>query len=98
MASTTRTAEDDLATLRADMAALQKDMATLVKHAANGLKNDGVDALGNLDTVARQMIDRAASQGETAVKAVATKIEERPVLTLLVLLAASYAAGRLLMR
>lgn len=98
MASTIRNAEEDMAALRADLATLQHDVAALVKNAASGLRNDGVGALNNIDGIARQMLDRAASQGESAAKAVGSKIEEKPVLTLLILLAASYAAGRLLMR
>lgn len=91
-------AADDLAALRADLAALQRDMAMLVRHTAGGLKSDGLDAIGTLDGAARQMLDGVTHQGEAAVKAIGNKIEEKPILTLLVLLAASYAAGRLLMR
>lgn len=98
MPSTIKDTEADLAALKADIASLREDMAKLLSHTAAGMKRDASGAASALDDSVRELYREAAAKGEQSARAVGAQLEERPLLTLLIVAGVSYLAGRLLSR
>jgi len=101
----TRTAEEELATLREDLAKLKADIGGLAKD----LKDFGTAAAGAAGRAAREKgerlrgeidetIEDLAERGEQTLRDARAKIEERPLAAVLIALLVGLVLGRLLDR
>ena len=95
----------DLERILNDFASLKRDFADLVDHVKSGAVNGAGDAtdamrnsLGLLGDKTRGVYDDLASQGEQSLKAIGRKVEERPLMSLLIAFGVGMLASRLLSR
>ena len=92
----------DLDSIVSDLASLRRDLATLTSHlktgAINGAKEATQDVAGHLGDEAERLYDKLSAQGERSMKALGRKIEEQPVMSLLLAFALGFAGSRLLSR
>ena len=95
-------ANPDLDTIVSDLASLRRDLSALTDHlktgAIDGAKGATQDVAGNLGDEAEGLYDKLAAQGERSMKALGRKIEQQPVLSLLLAFALGFAGRRLLSR
>jgi ElaB/YqjD/DUF883 family membrane-anchored ribosome-binding protein len=85
-----------------DLAALRRDFATLMSQMKSGAYKSASDAaentLGQLGDRANRLYDSVAAQGDRSVKAIGRRVEEQPVMSLLVAFGVGFIASRLLIR
>jgi len=91
----------DIATLGNDLAALKRDVAVIMRH----LKGEPTGGAGALHQAATKLSDEAsalyeqvAAAGTNSHRALAQRIEERPVTSLLIAFALGLLGGRVLLR
>ena len=88
----------DLAALQADLAALKRDVADLMTHLKSNASSTVQDATEKLGDGATKIMRSLSDEGERSMKAVGQKIEEQPLLALLIAFGVGYLGGRTLGR
>jgi ElaB/YqjD/DUF883 family membrane-anchored ribosome-binding protein len=86
---------DDLAALRRDFATMMGNMKSSAVEGANGAAENAFDRLG--DQV-NHLYDRVKAQGERSANMIHKKVEEQPVMSLLIAFGVGFIASRLLNR
>lgn len=87
-----------MATLQADVTALKQDLSSLLMHLKTGAVNGAQAASGQIDDGAQKLYRAVAAEGEQSLKALGQRVEQRPLLALLIMLGVGFASGRLLPR
>jgi hypothetical protein len=88
----------DLATLQADLAALKRDVGDLVAHLKSGAAASVQGAAAGLEDSAGKLFRSITDEGERSMKAVGQKVEEQPLMALLIAFGIGYLGGRVLSR
>ncbi len=88
----------DVSSLEADIAALKRDISDLIDHLKNGATRGAHTAAEQISAGSARLYDRAAAEGELAVKAVSSRVIEQPLMCVLVALGMGFIGGRLLPR
>ena len=88
----------DLAALQADLAALKRDVGDLMTHLKSGASATVQDATAKLEDGASKIMRSISSEGERSMKVVGQKIEEQPLMALLIAFGVGYLGGRVLSR
>jgi hypothetical protein len=85
-----------------DLAALKRDLAALMHHmkpdALNVASDAAQSAIGRIGDGAASVYDSLAAQGKRSGKAIGRRVEEQPVISLLLAFAGAFCASRLLAR
>jgi hypothetical protein len=90
--------EPDLAALREDLAGLKRDVAALIDHMKLGA-SAGVETMAaQVDDGARRLYRSVAAEGERSADLIGRKVEEQPLLALLIAVAIGYIGGRVTAR
>ena len=84
----------DLAALRADLAALQRDVGALVSHLQSDATTTMQGAAAKLEEGAGKLLRNITDEGGRSMKAVGQKIEDQPLLALLIAFGVGYLGGR----
>ena len=88
----------DLSSLESDIAALKRDVASLIGHLKAGVTDGAQSAAEQIGSGSTRLYDMAMAESCHAVKAVAGRVGEQPLMCLLVALGLGFAGGRLLSR
>ena len=90
--------QPDLAALRDDLAGLKRDVAGLIDHLGRGVVAGAEKTATQIDEGARSLAnDVAAGSGRTA-ELIGRKIEEQPLIALLIAVGVGWVGGRLMSR
>ena len=94
--------EADLATILDDLSSLKRDFATMMTHmkstaatTVNGATQNAVDSLSG---EAQRIYQNVAAQGKQSVEALSSRVEEQPLMSLLIAFGVGYLGGRFLSR
>jgi hypothetical protein len=85
----------DLASLRRDFAVLTDHLKTGALQGANGIARDAAAQLGE---AAERIYGNVAAQSERSMKAIGRRVEEQPVMSLLLAFALGFIGSRWLSR
>jgi hypothetical protein len=96
--STSINQETTLAALHEDVTALKRDLAGLLTHLRSGATNSARTTVEGVEAEVVRMYGKAEEAGCKSAKAIARRIEEQPILSLLVVLGLGYIGGRMLRR
>jgi hypothetical protein len=88
----------DLTTLQDDIATLKHDVAGLIEHLKLGATNSAQRTASRIDGGSRRLYRDVTTEGAHAAKALGRRIEQEPLLALLLFLGVGYIGGRLLSR
>ena len=94
----TNTLEPDLAALRDDLAGLKRDVAGLIEHLKLGVTAGAASAATQIDTSARGLAHDVAVEGTRAADLLGRKIEEQPLIALLIAAGIGWIGGRIMSR
>ncbi len=90
--------DPDLAALREDLAGLKRDVASLVDHLKLGVTNGAENAAARIDAGARDLAHGIAAEGSRSAELISRKIEEQPLVALLIAVGVGWIGGRLMSR
>lgn len=96
--SDAKTSTPDLTALQADLTALKRDVAALLGQFTVGAANTAQNAASNVEDGARQIYRSLSTEGEKSLKAIGQKVEEQPLMSLLIAFGIGYIGARLLDR
>jgi len=88
----------DVSALQADLAALKRDVADLMTHLKSNAAATVQGATEKLEDGATRIMRSISDEGERSMKAVGQKIEEQPLMALLIAFGVGYLGGRTLGR
>ncbi len=92
------TTNSDIASLQNDIAALTRDVGNLVQHLTAKAGSSAEAMASQIDDSTRKLYRNIATEGERSLKGIGAKVEEQPLIALLVALGVGYFGGRLLSR
>lgn len=92
------TGNPDLAAVQADLAALKRDVGDLVAHLKASATASVQGATASLEDGASKLLRNITDEGERSMKAVGQKIEEQPLMALMVAFGIGYIGGCVLSR
>lgn len=94
--------EADLATIMDDLSSLKRDFATMLAHmkssaatTVNGATQNAVDSLSG---EAQRLYQNVTAQGKQSVGALSARVEEQPLMSLLIAFGVGFLGGRFLSR
>ena len=96
--STTESRTADLSNLEADIAALKRDVASMIEHLRGDLAGRAQNAADQIGASTERLYGLAAAEGDLAAKAVASCVNQQPLMCLLAALGLGFVGGRLLSR
>ena len=82
----------------ADIASLKRDLCALTGHIKSGADGAGRNVIGQLSDEAVQFYDKVEAQDKRAETAVRRRVDEQPVISLLIAFALGLLGSRLLSR
>ena len=92
----------DLAAVMSDIAALKRDLGALVEHLKTGpidaATSAARDAAARASGEARRIYGSLAEHGQSTAKALGHRVEQQPVIALLIAFAIGMVGGRILSR
>lgn len=88
----------DLAALREDLAGLKRDVAALIDHLKLGVADGAASAVSRIDAGARDLAENVAAGSGRAADMIGRKVEEQPLIALLVAVGVGWIGGRLMSR
>nr|WP_316656060.1 hypothetical protein [uncultured Gellertiella sp.] len=96
--ATSNTTENDIAALREDLASLRQDLSSLVSN----LKSEAVSGVSKtasqIDDNVQALYRSALDNGGEGARQISKRIEDHPLLAILVVLGAGYLGGRAMSR
>lgn len=92
------TSNPDLAALQADLAALKRDVGDLMAHLKATAAASVQGATASLEDGASKLLRSITDEGERSMKAIGQKVEDQPVMALLIAFGIGYLGGRVLPR
>jgi hypothetical protein len=96
--STNSAGNSEYAALRNDFAKLQADVSGLFEHLKTNAASTANGAAKYVDDNARQMYKSASELGEQSASAIGKRIEEQPLVAMLIVLGLGYIGGRVMSR
>lgn len=90
--------DTDRSTLRDDLAGLKRDAAGLIDHLKTGVADGTRTAATEIDDGARRAMRSVADGAERSAGLIERKIEERPLVALLIALGVGWVGARLMSR
>jgi len=84
----------DMTALRADLASLQRDVGVLMAHLQSDATATIQGAAAKLEEGAGKLLRNITDEGGRSMKAVGQKIEEQPLMALLIAFGVGYLGGR----
>lgn len=96
--ATANSIDPDLAALRDDLSGLKRDVAGLIEHLRLGVTAGAETAVTRIDAGARGLAHDIAAEGSRSGEMIARKIEEQPLVALLIAVGVGWIGGRLMSR
>jgi ElaB/YqjD/DUF883 family membrane-anchored ribosome-binding protein len=90
--------ESDLSQLIQDVQSLKRDLASLADHSRGTLWQGASDTANAVSAEAQRLYDGVAAQGRRSAEALSTKVEEQPLMSLLIAFGIGFIGGRILPR
>jgi hypothetical protein len=88
----------DITALQNDLAALQRDVGRLLEHLKSGAATGFQGAAEQIEARVADIYRDMAVEGERVGRELSRRVEERPLITLLIVLGLGYIGGRLFSR
>ncbi|HZL59352.1 MAG TPA: hypothetical protein VFC38_06600 [Stellaceae bacterium] len=91
-------AATDVETIRGDLDSLKSDLAGLMDHVKNGALQGVAGRVDDVTTEARRLYGQFTAESERQAEALARRVEERPLTSLLIAFGLGFLGGRIFFR